>query len=219
MHAERYVTARSLAEKARGWIAEAGGSGPGPDPGRCALLVVDVQRFFAHPSGASYLPAAEAVVPRILSLLEGWRRRGLPVAFTRHCHRAGEEEGAMKGFWGSVIRCGDPDSALLADLSPGGGEPVFRKTTYDAFMGTGLEGWLRGAGCSQVLAAGFLTHLCVESTVRGAFSRDLEPFVAVDATASVSETMHVASLRAMAHGFARLLKAADALEMPSDGGG
>ena len=219
MHAERYVTAPSLAGKARSWIAEAGGSGPGPDPGRCALLVVDVQRFFAHPSGASYLPASQAVIPRILSLLEGFRSRGLPVAFTRHCHRAGEEEGAMLRFWGSVIGCDDPDSALLAGLSPGGREPVFRKTTYDAFMGTGLERWLRQTDCSQMLAAGFLTHLCVESTVRGAFSRDFQPMVAVDATATVSESMHVCSLRAMAHGFARLLEVDGALEMLSERSG
>ncbi len=205
MRAERYVTAESLEESAVGWLAGAGGSRLRLEPDKCALLVVDVQRFFAHPDGASHLPVAEAVVPGILSLLRVWRGLNLPLAFTRHCHRAGEERGALLNFWGSTIGCEDPDSALLPELGRRNGEPVFRKTTYDAFRGTGLERWLGDSGCGQLLAVGFLTHLCVETTVRSAFTRDLEPFVVVDATATVTEAMHACSLRAMAHGFAGLL--------------
>jgi nicotinamidase-related amidase len=111
----------------------------------------------------------------------------------------------LMGFWGSVIRCSSPDSALLETLGRRPVEPVFRKTTYDGFHGTGLEDWFREKGVRQLLAVGFLTHLCVETTVRSAFVRGLQPLVAADATATVSEEMHVASLRAMHHGFAGVL--------------
>jgi nicotinamidase-related amidase len=211
VHGNEYVNTKNIEERTGEWLRAAGGPRLDLSPDDCALLVVDVQRFFAHPRGRSYLPAAAAVIPRLLRLLRGWRRAGHPVAFTRHCHLPDDPPGMLQRFWGSVLSCDDPDSHLIPQLRPAPAEPVLRKTTYDGFRGTGLEDWLRSAGRRQLLVVGLLTHLCVETTVRSAFVRGFEPLVAADATATVSGEMHAGSLRAMAHGFAGVVSVDDVL--------
>ncbi|HDH96945.1 MAG TPA: hypothetical protein ENF73_04365, partial [Proteobacteria bacterium] len=43
------------------------------DPRSSALLIIDMQRYFAHASGRSFLPATEAIIPRIRAILDGFR--------------------------------------------------------------------------------------------------------------------------------------------------
>lgn len=211
MRAEAYLDEKTLPSQLQDWLADLGPGRFQLSPHRCALLLVDVQNVFAHPDGRSYLPAASAIMPNVLALLHAWRRAGECVAFTRHCHRRDERSGSLMSFWGSTIDCRSRGSQLLDELNPACGEPVFRKSTYDAFHRTGLEDWLRRKDRDQVLVAGLLTHLCVETTVRSAFVRDYQPFVAADATATVSRDIHFASLRSMHHGFATVMASAAAV--------
>ena len=53
------------------------------EPGRTALLVVDMQRGFLDPGQAMEVPEARAIVSTVADLLALFRRKGLPVAFTQ----------------------------------------------------------------------------------------------------------------------------------------
>ncbi|MBN1426437.1 cysteine hydrolase [Candidatus Fermentibacteria bacterium] len=168
------------------------------DPDRCALLIIDMLAYFVHPAGRCFLPAGRAIVPRVEALLECWRNRRGMVAFTRHGHRGPHDLGMLGRFFSDYIRADEPEAAIVDELAPLPGEYVFRKTTYDAFLGTGLEDALRQAGVTQVLVTGVLTHMCVETTARSAFCRGFEVYVPVDATASREEAHHMGSLLNMA---------------------
>jgi nicotinamidase-related amidase len=50
--------------------------------GRTALLVVDMQRGFVDAGQAMEVPPAREIVPVIRSLLDGFRGKQLPIAFT-----------------------------------------------------------------------------------------------------------------------------------------
>ena len=52
------------------------------EPGHTALLVVDMQRGFLEAGEALEVPPAREIVPAIRALLEAFRARRLPVAFT-----------------------------------------------------------------------------------------------------------------------------------------
>src|SRR6266567_3755868 len=52
------------------------------EPGRTALLVVDMQRGFVDPGEALEVPQAREIVPAIQRLLAVFRSRRLPVVFT-----------------------------------------------------------------------------------------------------------------------------------------
>lgn len=171
-------------------------------PSRCALLVVDMLRYFAHPRGRFYLPSTGAIVPRIGKLLELWRNAGRTVVFTRHCHRDPDDLGMLGKFFGDYIRCGEEDSKIIRELRPLPTEKVFRKNTYDAFHGTGLDEYLANEGIEQILVTGVLTQLCCETTARSAFVRGYEVYVPADGLTTSSEALHVGSLTGLATGFA-----------------
>ena len=64
----------------------------------------------------------------------------------------------------------------------------------------------------DLVVAGVLTQLCVESTVRDAFDLGFRVFVPMDACASSDEDSHLAALRTLGSGFAYVLRARSLLE-------
>jgi nicotinamidase-related amidase len=215
---ERYLNEANLDDRARVWLEAVRSQVPSrphlrPDPGRAALLVVDMLRYFADPAGRCYLPAAAAVIPRIATLLHAFRDAGHPVVFTRHGHRGPGDLGMLGKFFSDYIREDEPDSSIVSALEPTPDEPVLRKTTYDAFLGTPLEETLYERGIEQVIISGVLTHMCCETTARAAFCRGFEVYVPVDAVASSSEERHLGSLMSMADAVAVVTSTAEVLEL------
>lgn len=213
---QAYVSEANLDATADEWLRIIRGRvAPRPrlelDPSRCALLVIDAQRYFLHRQGRCFLPAAAAVVPRVARLLEAWRRLNATVAFTRHGHAGTGDLGMLGRFYSDYIRRGEPDAEILDELAPRRGERVIDKTTYDAFIGTDLEAALRRAGSEQILVTGALTHLCCETTARAAFCRGFEVYLAVDATASSTERLHLGALAGLADGVAVLMSSREIL--------
>lgn len=205
-----YVSPHTLEARTRAWLREVRElTRPRPklrlSPERCALLVVDMIEYFAQPEGRAFLPATEAIAPRIAKLVALWRRLGAPLAFTRHGHDGPEDLGMLGRFYSDYIREGLPESRIIRQLEPREGEPVFRKRTYDAFWGTALQELLEGWRVEQLLLAGVLTHRCCETTARSAFVRGFEVYVPADATASSSERLHLGSLLSMADSCAVVL--------------
>lgn len=169
---------------------------------KCALVIVDMLHYFAHPHGRVYLPSTAAVIPRLSVLLHHWRSIGAPIVFTRHCHEGEHDLGMLGRFFGDFIRCGKRESEIIPELSPLPDERVFRKNTYDAFYNTNLEEFLRSRSVEQVLVTGVLTQLCCETTARSAFVRGFEVYVAADALTTSTEELHIGSLMNLASGFA-----------------
>jgi len=182
------------------------------DPKSSALLVIDMQRYFAHTSGRSFLPATGAIVPRLRAILDGFRTSGLPIIFTRHGHKGEPDLGVMGKFWNDFIRFGESDWEIIDELAPRQGEVVIDKNRYDAFFKTPLDSVLEEAGARQVVVTGVMTHLCCEATARSAFVRDYEVYMIADATASSREELHVGTLRALANGFGTVLTSSDVLD-------
>ena len=52
------------------------------------------------------------------------------------------------------------------------------------FVQTDLDNRLKAAGASNLVLAGFMTHMCVNSTARGAFNLGYAPTVVASATAT-----------------------------------
>jgi nicotinamidase-related amidase len=58
------------------------------------------------------------------------------------------------------------------------------KAFPNAFTGTDLDSRLSAAPGRDLILAGFMTHMCVSSTARGAFSLGYRPAVVAQATAT-----------------------------------
>lgn len=217
MRTQSYATRQNIEAKTRSWLAAVRAScAPRPrlelSLHKAALLVIDVNRYFAEPGGRAYLPATAAILPNIRSLIGAWRRRGGLVVYTAHAHEGAGDLGMLGRFFSDYIEAGQPEAELVSDLCPGPHEPVLTKKTYDAFLDTELEAILKGRGVQQVVITGVLTHMCCETTARSAFCRGFEVYVSADATASSCEERHVGSLLSMADCCAVIHSSAEILE-------
>ncbi|MER6114580.1 cysteine hydrolase family protein [Streptomyces sp. NPDC001743] len=69
-------------------------------------------------------------------------------------------------------------------VAPVDGETVVVKRVPDAFVGTDLGEHVEAAGKSDLVLAGFMTHMCIQFTAQGAFLRGNRPTVVADACAT-----------------------------------
>ncbi len=76
------------------------------------------------------------------------------------------------------------DAEIVDELAPEPGDRVVDKTRYSAFYDTDLEQQLRDLKTEALIVCGVTTNVCVESTVRDAFFRDIRVIVPSDATAA-----------------------------------
>lgn len=169
-----------------------------PQPGKCALLVIDMQNYF--------LPISKPVIGNVVSLVETCRRKRVTTLFTRHGHRdIGKDGGMLLKWWGECIRCGTEEWEIIQSLTPAQSERIIDKNRYSAFLGTGLDDLLRSGGIEEIIIAGVMTNCCCETTARDAFMRDYRVFFVSDATATINEELHIATLKNLAFAFAHVL--------------
>jgi nicotinamidase-related amidase len=110
----------------------------------------------------------------------------------------------MGSWWTRYLIDGDPGADLAAGLEPLGRAWVLRKEHYSAFRRTRLESWLRSRGVTDLVLAGVMTHICVDTTARDAFMRGFNVVVVYDACASKDALLHAASLTSLSHAVARV---------------
>jgi ureidoacrylate peracid hydrolase len=200
-----YVTAQNIGPKTARWLTEIASVNSHPmklQVPKTALLVIDMQRFFADPAGKGYLPCTKAIMPNMRRLLRVFRKARRPVIFTRHAHHPQMlDAGIMVRWWKESIVEGTPESEILAELAPRASEKIVTKHRYSAFYDTDLQTVLRSLRIEDLVICGVMTNMCVESTARDAYFRDYQTFLPADATGAPTEEMHRASLLNLAYGF------------------
>jgi isochorismate hydrolase len=169
-----------------------------PNPAKSALLVMDLQEYF--------LPILSPILGNVLSLIESCRSKGIKIIYTRHGHKDSDEDGGMLlKWWGEVIAQRSEKWNLIKAISPHENEPIIDKNRYSAFLGTSLDETLKYRKIEDLIITGVMTNCCCETTARDAFMRDYRVFFVSDATATVSEDLHLASLKNLAFGFAHIV--------------
>jgi nicotinamidase-related amidase len=198
------------------------------EPGRTALLIVDMQRGFVDPGQAMEVPPAREIVPAIRALLDGFRARRLPVVFTEftyspavpllvgelHPEHRPATPGAPRGFGVPSSSCleGDASAHTIGALAPRPDELVVHKRWYDAFAGTELDGALRARGVTSLVVTGTMTDICVLSTVIGAFNHEYRITVVADGVATLWPEIQRATLDIVGRAFGRVVQSREVLE-------
>ncbi|MEQ3551977.1 cysteine hydrolase family protein [Pseudonocardia nematodicida] len=136
---------------------------------RSALIMIDLQNTYTE--GVMRLENVEPALEEAATLLDRARSAGARVIHIRH--DAGE---------GSPYDVNAPIGAIHASVAPRDGEPVVTKNFPSAFVHTGLADLLEGT--QDLVLAGFMTHMCVNSTARSGFSGGYVPTVVAAATAT-----------------------------------
>ena len=171
---------------------------------RSALVMVDCQNTYRH--GVMALAGIGPALEEAGRLLRLARSRGTPVFHIMH--DAGE--GSPYDVRAEIGRISD-------EVAPLPGEPVVVKAHPNAFFGTDLNDQLSALSGRDLVLAGFMTHMCVNSTARAAFNLGYRPTVVAAATATrdlpgrgggcvPAETIQQASLAGMADLFALVVE-------------
>ncbi|MFF1875273.1 isochorismatase family protein [Kitasatospora herbaricolor] len=138
------------------------------------LVMIDFQQTYR--SGVMALEGAEQALAAGARLLATARAAGVPVVHV-----------VNDGGAGTPYDIRAQIGAISPEVAPAEGEPVVVKRLPDAFRDTELEKTLRALGAgSELVLAGFMTHMCVAFTAQGAFSAGYRPTVVAEATATRS---------------------------------
>ena len=141
-----------------------------------ALLLIDVQQGFDEPMwGKRNNPDLEL---NIVKLLDARRKAELPVIHIQHC--------SVNPIY--PLHPDNPGNAFKPEAIPIDGEPIFQKTVNSAFIGTGLEAYLREQGINDLVIVGLTTDHCVSTSVRMAGNLGINVQLVADATATFAKT-------------------------------
>lgn len=188
------------------------------NPGKCALLIIDMQRDFLEPGGFGEMLGNDVsqlrrTIEPNKQLLQTWRAAGLTVIHTREGHRPdlsdlppakkargkGSKAIGDEGPMGRILIRGEAGHDIIAELYPWPMEPVIDKPGKGAFFATDLHAILQNRGIEQLVVTGVTTEVCVNTTVREANDRGYECLVPQDCVGSyfpVFQEMGLAMIKA-----------------------
>ena len=164
------------------------------------LIMNDCQNTYTR--GVMEHDGVQSALDEAAELLDRARSAGIPIIHIQHS----DGPGSLYDIEGET-------GAIVDRVAPREGEPVVVKNYPTSFVQTDLDDRLKAAKASNLVLAGFMTHMCVNSTARGAFNLGYAPTVVAAATATralpgvggelvPAPVMQTASLAAMADLFA-----------------
>jgi nicotinamidase-related amidase len=183
-----------------------------------ALLLIDFQNSFFHPDGVlarltGRVLDGNQIIARAARLVAAARAAAIPIIYTRHAFRPdyADADRVFREYLPEAVTMGGLrtdrwDSAIVDELAPTAADTVVVKNRFDSFFGTDLQDTLIGLGTTTLAVAGALTNICVETTVRSAFQRDLIVHLLTDCCGARTLDDHNRALTAIDRGrFATLV--------------
>ena len=136
-----------------------------------ALILIDIQNTYRH--GLMQLTNVEPAIIEAQKLLK--LARELKISVIHIQHDAGV---------GSPYDITADIGAIAVEVAPIDGEKVIVKNYPNAFVQTTLDDELKALGIKNIVLAGFMTHMCVNSTAHGAFNLGYASTIVASATAT-----------------------------------
>ena len=172
-----------------------------------ALLLVDIQNDYFE-GGTFALPQSFSASQAAKRLLVYFRQNKKPVFHIQHIAHRSDATFFLPNSWGAEIH---------QEVSPDVGEVVIEKHFPNSFLKTALQESLEKAQVTQLVIAGMMTHMCIDSTTRAASDMGYDCVVASDACAATAlvfadvvasaQTVHAVYLAALSARFASVMSA------------
>jgi nicotinamidase-related amidase len=183
-------------------------------PGKCALLVIDMQDEFVKPGWTPYwVPETTKIIPKIKDLIDTCRKKNIPVIFTTF---ASTHKFFDRPKTGSLMpNRYKPDGIINPEwfdkgniwheLAPSKEDIIIYKASYGAFFDTSLETILKNLDRDTIIITGTLTNYCCGMTARQGYERGFKVIFGSDLNATDNFEMHENELKVLRKGFAKIL--------------
>jgi nicotinamidase-related amidase len=192
------------------------------DTSRVALIVYDACRRALTPGDPARRAAMRPVLEAWVRLIGACRARGIPIIYTTPVSRADGADVVLlptdlsiETGVPSLTNCveGTPEAGFPDEIAPRAEDYVYQKRRPSAFHGTGVGELLRMLRRTTLVIGGGATNRGVETTVREAFSRDLDTVVVRECCWSSDGAAHAYSLDKAMKMYARVRTLEEALAM------
>ena len=153
---------------------------PTPLQARRALIVIDVQN--ESESGGlriQYPPIAESL-RNIGRAMDAAHAAGIPIIVAQQSAPA----------TAPLFATGSPSWQLHPVVSARPHDHHLRKTLPSAFADTDLGPWLQAHAIDTLAVVGYMTHNCIDTTIKHAFDAGLQVELLMDASGSVPYANH-----------------------------
>ncbi|THF66818.1 MAG: cysteine hydrolase [Methylophaga nitratireducenticrescens] len=136
-----------------------------------ALILIDCQNTYRR--GVMQLSGVEEAIVEAKALLKRARAANIPIFHIQH-----------DGGPGSPYDLTSDIGQISSEVAPQDGEYVITKNFPNSFIQTELDERLKSLKIENIVLAGFMTHMCVNSTAHGGFNLGYKPTVVASATAT-----------------------------------
>ncbi|QRN86826.1 cysteine hydrolase family protein [Clostridia bacterium] len=178
------------------------------EPHKTALLIIDMQNFFAKRTPSEQLDAAalkeqtrwepfyqtvdDVVIPNNQRILTHFRKMNMEVIFARiTCLKESGRDRSLvqkeSGFNNLYLPIGDKQGEIIDELTPQKDEIVVMKTTDSALTGTNLRLILRNMEIDTVIVTGLFTDQCVSCSVRSLADESFRVYLVEDACMAATQ--------------------------------
>jgi nicotinamidase-related amidase len=192
------------------------------DASHAALIVYDTCRRALTPGDPARQAAMRPVLAAWVSLIGACRARAMPIIYTTPVSRADGADVVLlptdlsvQTGTPSLTNCieGTHEAGFPDDIAPQPQDYVFLKRRPSAFYGTGVAELLRVLRRTALVIGGGATNRGVETSVREAFSMDLDTVVVRECCWGGDATAHAYSLDTSMKMYARVRTLEQALAM------
>ena len=183
------------------------------DAARAALIVYDACRRALTPADPARRAAMRPVLDAWVTLIAACRARSLPIIYTTPVSRADGADVVLlptdlsvQTGVPSLTNCieGTPEAGFPEEIAPRPEDYVFLKRRPSAFYGTGVAELLRLLRRTALVIGGGATNRGVETSVREAFSMDLDTVVVRECCWGGDTAAHAYSLDTSMKMYARV---------------
>ncbi|MBP3235262.1 MAG: cysteine hydrolase [Eubacterium sp.] len=160
-----------------------------------ALILIDIQDIYFTP-GPLFLHNPRCAARNAARLLEKFRSEGKTVIHVQHNFK--------------IL------SGIHSLVKPIGGEKIIHKEYPSSFLETELQEYLQKQGITDIVVAGMMSHMCVDTTVRACQDYGYNVTLIDDACTTMSlkhdgkkidaETVHAVYMASLSDGFANVIK-------------
>ena len=141
-----------------------------------ALLLIDIQNDY-FPGGAMELVRSSEAGIQAGKLLQAFRQKSMPIIHIQHIST---RQGAA--FFVPNTKGVD----IHESVTPINDETIFQKNFPNSFRETPLLAHLRRQQITELVIAGMMTHMCIDTTIRAATDLGFQCLLAHDACATKS---------------------------------
>lgn len=179
-----------------------------------ALILIDIQNIY-FTEGGYHLYQPELAARQAKKVLNSFRAAGLPVIHIKHRFDTGgyreDSEYLNRIYW---------------EVQPEDNETVIEKSCPNAFLCTNLARVLQELGVTNVVIAGMMSHMCVDTTVRACQDYGLQVTVIPDACTTLNlcwkgheldaALVHMVYMAGLEGAFAKMVPADEMIQLQAE---